>query len=124
MISRRVYARPNGDFSMKLFILASLFLVPTLSHAETIRPDTVVGERLVHKIAGKASDAFVSQTEQADADESSCESVKGELLEGLSQLELKGSDDLIAAKTVLEKGSCQKDLYLATVYLRSADSLN
>jgi hypothetical protein len=75
-------------------------------------------------LASRASEAFVAQTADPQADAASCESVKDDLLHDLSQLELKGSEELQSAKSSLEKGPCDKTLFAATLYLRSADSLN
>lgn len=116
------------ETAMKLLsLLATLALFPATSRASAIRPDTAAGQRLVHELANKASDAFVTQTEQGETDDSSCESLKDDLLDNLSHLELKGgrtADNLLQAKLKLEKGSCAKNLFAVTVYLRAADAFN
>jgi len=121
---------------LKLISFSFLFLLlPALSQAALISPTSGEGKKIVHKLANKASQAFVSQTEQLQgkADEApDCEAVKSALLADLSVLDVSGSSDLASAKRALESATCSSaddrktndHFFAATVSLRSLDGLN
>ena len=69
----------------------------------------------------------MAQAERDEFDDAACDSFKDELIEKLSRLEIKGgkaADNLLSAKSALERGACSKNLFAVTVYLRAADSVN
>ncbi|MGZ3651153.1 MAG: hypothetical protein ACXVB9_08810 [Bdellovibrionota bacterium] len=122
---------------LKLTSFSFLFLLlPALSQAALINPRSGEGKKIVHKLANKASQAFVSQTEQLQgkgSDEApDCESVKSALLADLSILDVSSSSDLASAKLALEGATCSSaddrktndHFFAATVSLRSLDGIN